>query len=133
MLTTFLFLGLFVGILNAQDAAPSKTLWRSSVTALTVANVLDIHSSWGKYELNHALAGQDHRFGAQGALIKLGIQGGLIGTEYLIMRGHPSKKLYRAISYINFGAAAGFTGVAMHNYTIPQPQVMGPPSLAPGR
>jgi hypothetical protein len=119
MRTIFLFFGLSAGILSAQDNG--RNLWRTSVTALAVANALDIHSSWGKYELNQTLAGPTHRFGGQGALIKLGLQSGLVGIEYLITRGHPGRKVYRAISFINFGAAAGIGGIAAHNYTVPRP------------
>jgi hypothetical protein len=107
----------------AQDnAAPKSSMnfWRVSVTALGAANAMDIHSSWGKHELNSTLAGPNGNFGAQGALIKLGLQGSLIGIEYLITRRHPSAKMYRALGIINFGAAAGIAGVAAHNYSIPR-------------
>src|SRR5262249_12975352 len=99
---------------------PGKNLWRASISALAVANVLDVHSSWGKRELNPALTNSTGRFGRDGALLKLGFQGGLIGVEYLITRGHPTGKLYRALSFINFGAAATVAGTAAHNYTIPR-------------
>jgi hypothetical protein len=68
------------------------------------------------------LAGPSGNFGKEGALLKLGFQGGLIGFEYLITRGHPSRKLYRALSAINFGVSATVGGVAIHNYTVPRPQ-----------
>jgi presenilin-like A22 family membrane protease len=81
---------------------------------------MDIESSWGKHELNATLSNGSGRFGVQGALIKLGLQGGLIGIEFLIMRHHPNGKLYRALGLINFGAAAGITAVAVHNYGVPE-------------
>jgi hypothetical protein len=121
MRNIFLLIGLTAGILQAGDAAPGRNLWRTSVAALAVANAVDIHSSWGKYELNQALAGPQHRFGGQGALIKLGLQGSLLGIEYLITRGHPGRKLYRTLSFFNFGAAAGIGSVAAHNYSVPRP------------
>lgn len=121
MRTTFLLIGLCAGILNAQDTTSGRNLWRTSVTALAVANTLDIHSSWGKYELNRTLAGPRHQFGAQGALIKLGLQGSLLGVEYLITRGHPSRKVYRALAFLNFATSAGIAGVAAHNYSVPRP------------
>jgi len=107
----------------AQDNAAPKSyinFWRISVTALGAANAMDIHSSWGKHELNSTLAGANGTFGAQGALIKLGLQGSLIGIEYLITRHHPSAKTYRALGIVNFGAATGIAGVAAHNYSIPR-------------
>ena len=119
---------LCAGALSAQDfsllerpASPPK-LWRASVTALAVANALDIHSSWGKHELNSTLASRSGNFGKEGALLKLGFQGGLIGLEYLITRGHPSKKLYKVLTIVNFGASASIGAVAAHNYTVPRPQ-----------
>ena len=120
MRTIFLLIGLSAGILSGQDTTSGRNLWRTSVTALAVANTLDIHSSWGKYELNQTLAGPQHQFGGRGALLKFGFQSSLVGIEYLITRGHRSRKLYRTLSFINFGAAAGIGGVAAHNYTIPR-------------
>jgi hypothetical protein len=79
-----------------------------------------VHSSWGKHELNSTLAGPKGNFGKEGALLKLGFQGGLLGIEYLITRGHPTGKVYRALSFINFGAAAAIGSVAAHNYTVPR-------------
>ena len=119
-----LLLALTASAVLAQDnAVPKSTvnLWRVSITALGAANAMDIQSSWGKHELNSALAGPRGTFGAQGALIKLGLQGTIVGIEYLVTRRHPSAKVYRALSLLNFGAAAGIAGVAAHNYSIPRP------------
>jgi hypothetical protein len=125
-----LLLGISAVLVSAQEIPitpqptrrPATALWRASVAALAVANALDVHSSWGKHELNPVLAGPTGNFGRGGALIKLGFQGGLLGLEYLISRGHPSGKLYKPLSFVNFGAAAAIGGVAAHNYT-----VQGPP------
>jgi len=92
------------------------------MAALAAANVIDVHSSWGKHELNPALTGPSGNFGRQGALLKLALQGGLMGIEHLIARKHPGGKLYRAMAAINFGASGTIAGVAMHNYTVPRPQ-----------
>ena len=119
-------LGISIGILQAQEVrllhppTPYRSLWKTSITTLAVANALDMHSSWGKRELNGALAGTSGRFGTQGALIKAGLQGGLIAVEYLITRHRPSGKLYRTLSLINFGAATAIGATAARNYTIPR-------------
>ena len=84
----------------------AKTVWKLSLTTLAVANAMDVQSSWGKHELNSNLSGPTGTFGKQGALLKLGMQGGLFGIEYLITRGHPTGKMYRALAIVNFGAAA---------------------------
>ena len=103
-------------LLSAEESG--KRLWKVSLVSLAAANTLDVTSSWGKHELNTTLSNPAGRFGAQGALIKMGIQGGLFGVEYLITRGHPTKKLYRVLSVVNFGAAASFGAVAARNYRI---------------
>jgi len=97
-----------------------RALWRVSLGALAAANALDIHSSWGKHELNPALSGPTGRFGRDSALLKLALQGGLFGVECLITRGHPTRKVYRVLSFINFGAASAMGATAAHNYTIPR-------------
>ena len=126
MRKVLLLIGICVSVLEAQELRliqkpiPSQNLWRASVTALSVANALDVHSSWGKHELNSALAGPGGNFGKQGALLKVGLQGGLMAFEYLVTRRHPSPRLYRALSIINFGAAGTIGAVAAHNYTVPR-------------
>ena len=120
---------LSAGALCAEDSSisvvstappPTKTLWRVSLASLAVANAMDLQSSWGKHELNPTLSGPTGTFGGQGALIKLSLQGGLMSIEYFLTRGHPSRKLYRALSMINFGAAGTMGAIAAHNYTIPR-------------
>jgi len=113
--------------MHAQDLpnpnpGSGRTLWGASIAALTATNAMDVQSSWGKHELNPTLANGAGTFGAQGALLKLGLQGSLVGIEYLITRHHPrsSGKLYRVFSIVNFGAAAGIAGAAIHNYGVPQ-------------
>ena len=127
------FFGLLAGVLSAQElslisasplvrkeATPHLKLWRTSVAALAVANALDIQSSWGKYELNKTLAERNGTFGRDSAVIKLALQGGLLGFEYLITRGHPNRRLYMLLSVVNFGAAGTIGSVAGHNYTVPR-------------
>ena len=106
-----------------RPASPvaGKNLWRISLASLAVSNALDVQSSWGKHELNGTLASPSGNFGVQGALLKLGFQGGLVGIEYLLTRHRPSPRLYRTLAMINFGAAAGIGGVAAHNYTVAPP------------
>jgi hypothetical protein len=98
----------------------SRTWWRYSAGALCLANVLDAQSSWGKRELNPNLAGTQGTFGLQGALLKMGIEGGVFGMEYLILRHRPARNLYRFLTVVNFGDAAAMGAIAGHNYTIPR-------------
>lgn len=132
MLSFFL---LTAGWMHAEEAAiakpipvstvvktPGLTMWRTSVAALVAAHSMDIHSSWGKHELNPALSGPGGKFGREGALLKIAFTGGLLGVEYLVTRKYPNAKLHRALSIINFGAAGVVGGVAMRNYSIPRPR-----------
>ncbi len=106
---------------SCRAAIPAnRNLWRASVAALATANALDIHSSWGKRELNQALAGRAGNFGREGALVKSALQGGLLAFECMLVRHRPTGTLYRVLSVVNFGAAAAVSGVAAHNYRIPR-------------
>ena len=103
-----------------------KRLWQISVVTLSVANVLDVHSSLGKRELNATLAGPSRTLGARGIALKSGLRGGLLGIEYLLIRrqwnnspqDRRRRKLYRTLAIINFASSAVLTGVAAHNYTV---------------
>jgi hypothetical protein len=60
----------FSCLLHAQDLQPKasgKNLWRASLATLATANALDVQSSWGKHELNPALAAPNATFGREGA------------------------------------------------------------------
>src|SRR5262245_58358390 len=46
---------LSTGLVSAQESSGSRTLWRVSMISLATANALDVHSSWGKLELNPGL------------------------------------------------------------------------------
>jgi hypothetical protein len=107
--------------LSADYSLPSRS-WQYSLAALSTANALDMHSSWGRRELNPMLASSDGRFGARGAALKLGIQATLFGLEYVITRRHPGRRTYRVLSILNFGAAGVAGATAIHNYTLPGPR-----------
>ena len=98
-----------------------KILWRTSLAALTAANAMDVRSSWGKHELNPSLSGDNGRFGREGALIKLGILGGMFAVESLILRRQPSAKFYRGLAIVNFGSASVTGAIAIRNFGVPRP------------
>jgi hypothetical protein len=112
--------------LQAQDSAflnhtpAAKRLWHVSLASLAAANVMDVQSSWGKHELNSPLASANGTFGARGALMKSGFQGGLMGLEMLVLRRHPNRTLCRFLAVVNFGAAAVVAGTTVHNYGVPR-------------
>jgi hypothetical protein len=91
-------------------------LYRSSIVALTVANAVDIQSSWGGRELNPMLRSADGRFGARGAGIKVGMLAGMVTTEYFLVRKHPQAEL--AAGTVNLAMAAMMSRIAANNYAI---------------
>jgi hypothetical protein len=90
--------------------------WKLSLVPLAASQALDLSSSWGMRELNPVLAGQDGRFGAQAATVKLGAVGALVGIEYLIVKKYP--RTARAFEKINWSGAALTSGFAVHNFMI---------------
>ena len=115
---------LSAALMHAQDrpdpSRDGRRLWLASVSALAAANAIDVHSSLGKYETNSRLTGSAGTFGVQGALIKMSMQAGVLGIQYVVTRRRPSGRLYRALALINFGAAATVGAVAVHNYSVPR-------------
>jgi hypothetical protein len=93
-------------------------LWKASAATLLAGNAMDVASSWGKRELNPVLAGSQGTFGKNGALLKLGVAGGVVAVEYLVLRHRPSRSLAKALAWINFGDAAVTGAVAGRNFGI---------------
>jgi hypothetical protein len=123
---TLLFLALitFAPIVDASEVAsetpapqaPLSASWKWSIAPLVASQGLDIASSYGKHELNPLLAEPHGQFGAQSALLKVGVTAGLIGVEYLIVKAHPASA--RTFTKLNWAAAALTTGFAVHNFAI---------------
>lgn len=90
--------------------------WKISLAPLVASQALDVASSYGMRELNPVLAGEDGRFGAKAAAMKLGLTGALMGVEYLIVKAHPGAA--KVFTKINWSGAALTTGFAAHNFAI---------------
>ena|ERR1700683_137223 len=95
---------------------PLSASWKWSLAPLVASQALDISSSYGMRELNPLLADRQGQFGAQSAVLKVGVTAGLIGVEYLIVKAHPASA--RMFTKLNWGAAALTTGFAVHNFAI---------------
>jgi hypothetical protein len=83
------------------------------MAALAAASALDMHSSWGKRELNPLLRGPGGRFDTRGVAIKSSIVGTACGFEWLLMRKEP--RLGSTFVGVNLGLAAWTGGVAVRN------------------
>jgi hypothetical protein len=99
----------------------SRRLWQISLAGVAAANALDVQSSWGKHELNSALAGPSGSFGARGTALKLSMQAGMVVVERRLLGHSPTARGYRAAAIANFIVASAIGGVAAHNYGVPQP------------
>ena len=109
------------GTVAAPAGHSAGRWWKASLVSLAAANALDVHSSWGKRETNHILAGQDGSFGAKGALIKLGLQGTVVGVQWLVSRRRPRAATYRYLTLLNLGASGTIGTTAIRNYGVPRP------------
>ena len=104
---------------SSPEPASRATLWKFSLGALTVASVLDTHSSWAKCcEANPLLPASAGRFGAPAAAVKAGALGAQVIFQIWAVRKWP--KLARPLGILNFGTAGVLTGVAVRNYGIPR-------------
>jgi hypothetical protein len=98
--------------------ASHRALWAGSVAAVAAANIMDIHSSWGKSETNKALAGPHGQFGTRGAIIKSSVS-----TGWLLSQSAVASKVggRRTFAIGNFVVATLFVVSALHNYGIARP------------
>jgi len=93
----------------AQERARS---WNISVAFVAGSQMMDALSSRGRIEANPLLGrGQ---FGLSQSAIKGGIVGGVVLTEWLILRRHPETK--RFWTWTNYATGAATTVVAVRNW-----------------
>ena len=94
----------------AQGAERPDRWYRVSQVALVGANVADLATSRGHYELNPLVAGRDGRFSlGRGVALKVGYLGGLT----LVQGRMPRHR--RMWTIANFVVAGAFTGIAIRN------------------
>jgi hypothetical protein len=115
--------GRFVGVLLLASVAygaemgdgvrPGKKRWWASVAAVAVASVMDVHSSWGRREMNPMLGSPDGRFGPRGLVIKSSLVGASCGLQWLLLERNP--RMSGALSGVNMGLAAWSSGVVARN------------------
>jgi hypothetical protein len=119
---------------SPQERGKWKKRWIASWVALAASNVLDIHSSQGYREANPLM--RDHRgqfAPGKAALIKGVITGGFLSCQLWTIRAHPEKDYYRPFTLANGVAAGALGGVAIRNYSLPDPAPVAtvPAHLAP--
>jgi hypothetical protein len=103
-----------------QKSARATRFWKISLAGLAAANALDVGSSWKKRELNGMLRSPDGTSGPRGILIKMGLQGGLLATEYPMIRHDWKGTRHRLAAWMNLAASAAIAAVAARNLTVPR-------------
>ena len=103
-----------------HEKAQKRWMW--SALALGAASFADVTSSWGKLEANGLLRSSNGTFGAKGLGLKMGMMGGILYGQHLILKKNPA--LANAMTYTNFGMAGVKSAVAMRNYQIEKPSYL---------
>lgn len=97
-----------------QEKAQKRLMW--SMVALTAASFADVGSSWGKQEANPLLRSSNGTFGAKGFGIKMGMVGGILFGQHMLVKKNPA--LANVMTFTNFGMAGMKTAVAFRNSRI---------------
>jgi hypothetical protein len=101
----------FPAAAQGPEIRKPNRLWKWSLAAVAAATAADISSSVGRYELNPVLGRGP--FGGRQIGIKLGIAGGAMLVESLIVRRHP--ECGKAFAYGNLAHGAVTGAVAASN------------------
>lgn len=99
--------------LSAEVPGGKSRLWKWSIALLAAANVSDVATSIGHYEMNPVLG--RGRFSGRDAGIKFGISSGSVVIQSLILRRRPAAE--RKAAYFNFALAGVTGGIAARNAT----------------
>ena len=90
----------------------AQPAYRASQAAFLGAHALDVHSSWGKPEVNALLGSQ---FGWRAVAIKSAVAGGMIYAQE-----RSPKRWRRYWTIANYAAAGVISAVAVRNYGVPR-------------
>lgn len=126
------FLILSIALCAASSAglaqSPLGKLWRISTVAVAAASAADVHSSWGRTELNPLLRSGNGAFGARALALKSGVVAAGLVSQWILLRRHP-KAATRA-AYGNLAVAGVLAGLAAHNYRLKPGAVILAPRTA---
>jgi len=111
----FLLLALCI-CLPARAESKKKRLWKASVAVLSAVTIADIHSSYGRRELNPFLQSHNGTFTGRGISIKAAIVGATVGTQWLMLRKRPEAAGWAAGA--NFAIAAATGTAVVHNHML---------------
>lgn len=115
-------LATFLVIANAALAESArKGRWRKhfliSAIALAAANILDAHSSLGRYEANPLVRNSQGQFSAgAGFAIKSAGTAGMLLLEVQLMRKKPGLELGKPCALVNFASAGALGAAAIANH-----------------
>ena len=93
--------------------------WVASWAAFAAINLIDIHSSAGKGELNPLLRTADGRFSMRKAsLFKAGLGGGFMAFQGWMIKTNPERNFYKSFTFANAGATGAMSAVVVRNYKL---------------
>lgn len=114
----------------AQTNRGWKKRWIASIAMLAAAQVLDAHSSWGRYESNPLARGPAGSFSApKGVLLKSAATGGFLSVQWILMKKMPGQDLFGPCAVANVAAAGVLGGMAARNYRVPRTGASVPQAL----
>jgi hypothetical protein len=105
-------------LLIAGSLHGENRFWKWTAAAMVAGSAADAMSSYGQLEANPALRGADGRFGAKAIGLKLGVAGGTLLVERIILRKDPRAGV--AIGVANLASAGTFGALAARNWRMPK-------------
>lgn len=122
---------------QAPPAVPNKRygkgVWIATWAAFAAVNVLDAHSSSGRYEANPLLRGSSGVFSGRRALVvKAAAGGGFFALQCWLARKNPGENHYKTFAVATGAATAALGAVAVRNYGVAKAAAApAPPPAAP--
>lgn len=117
----------------APNKRAGKGVWIATWAAFVAVNVLDAHSSSGRYEGNPLLRGGSGVFSGRRALaVKAAAGGGFFALQCWLARKNPGENHYKTFAVATGAATAALGVVAVRNYGVAKAAATPtPPPAAP--
>jgi hypothetical protein len=121
---------------QAPPAVPKQRYWKGvwifSWAAFVAVNVLDAHSSSGRYEGNPLLRGDSGVFsGRRAVVVKSAAGGGFFALQCWLARKHPGENHYKTFAVATGAATGALAAVAVRNCGVAKAAGAPAPLTAP--
>jgi hypothetical protein len=117
-------------------AVPNKRYWKgvwiATWAAFVAVNVLDAHSSSGRYEANPLLRGNSGVFSPRRAVVvKSAAGGGFFALQCWLARKNPGENHYKTFAVATAAATGALAAVSVRNYGVAKAAGAPAPLAAP--